>query len=84
MDYTTIIGSIAATLTTIAFIPQLIKTWKTKSARDISLGMFLIFCAGVFLWLIYGVLKKDAVIVIANFIVFVLSFIIFILKIRYK
>jgi MtN3 and saliva related transmembrane protein len=53
MDYVTIIGLIAAALTVIAFFPQLMKVWKTKSTKDISLGMFSLFCSGVFLWFVH-------------------------------
>ncbi len=60
------IGFAAASLTTAAFIPQVIKTWKTKSTEGLSLGMYLIFCLGVFLWLIYGLYKKDMPVIAAN------------------
>ena len=56
MDQVTLIGLLAGTLTTIAFIPQLQQTWRTRSAQDVSLGMLLTFVTGVFLWLIYGLL----------------------------
>jgi MtN3 and saliva related transmembrane protein len=46
-------------LTTIAFLPQVIKTWKSRSAKDLSLGMFSLFCTGVALWLAYGFLVRD-------------------------
>jgi len=59
-------GSIAAFFTTIAFVPQVIQTWKSKHARDLSLGMFLMFTTGVLLWLVYGVLIESWPIVIAN------------------
>ncbi|MBL1211339.1 SemiSWEET transporter, partial [Geminocystis sp. GBBB08] len=58
MTFVTIIGLIAGFLTTISFLPQVIKTWRSKSAQDISLGMFLSFCLGVLFWLIYGILLK--------------------------
>ena len=53
---TSLIGFIAATLTTIAFLPQVIKVWKSRSARDISLGMYCLFSSGVLLWLVYGIM----------------------------
>jgi MtN3 and saliva related transmembrane protein len=84
MDYITIIGLMAAALTVIAFFPQLVKVWKTKSTKDISLGMFAIFCSGVFLWLVYGILIQDPSVAIANFLVFVQAFIILMLKVKYK
>ncbi|MBQ3834739.1 MAG: SemiSWEET transporter, partial [Elusimicrobia bacterium] len=52
------LGYIAATITTIAFLPQIIKTVKTKSAKDVSMGMFVLFTTGVFLWIVYGILTK--------------------------
>lgn len=80
----TAVGLLAGTLTTIAFIPQVIKTWQSKSTKDVSLGMFLLFSTGVFLWLIYGFLKKDIAVVSANFVTFVLASIILWFKIKYK
>jgi MtN3 and saliva related transmembrane protein len=84
MDYTTIIGLMAAAFTVIAFFPQLMKVWKTKSTKDISLGMFSIFCSGVFLWFVYGILMKDPPIIIANFFGFIQTLIILIFKVKYK
>jgi MtN3 and saliva related transmembrane protein len=84
MDYVTAIGFMAAALTVIAFFPQLVKVWKTKSTRDISLGMFSIFCCGVLLWFVYGILVHDPPIIIANFLIVVQAFIILMFKIRYK
>ncbi len=84
MDYITIIGFGAAILTTIAFLPQVIKTWKTKSTRDISLGMFTLFTIGVFLWLVYGILIKSSPVIIANIFIFTFALIISIFKIKYK
>ena len=84
MSYITIFGLTAAALSTISFFPQLLKTCKTKSAKDISLGMFSIFCAGVLLWLVYGILINDLPVIIANIFTFVQAFIILILKLKYK
>jgi len=84
MDYITIIGLMAAALTVIAFFPQLMKVWKTKSTKDISLGMFSIFCSGVFLWLVYGILIQDPSVTIANLLVFIQAFIILMFKVKYK
>jgi len=84
MDYITIIGLMAAALTVVAFFPQLIKVWKTKSTKDISLGMFSIFCIGVFLWFVYGILMQDPPIIVANFLVFIQAFIILMFKVKYK
>ena len=62
MDLITIIGLVAGCLTTISFLPQAIKTWRSKSAKDISLAMFLCFCLGVILWIVYGALIQDILI----------------------
>ena len=84
MTLITAIGLFAALLTTVAFLPQVIKTWKTKKTRDISFTMYIILVTGVFLWLIYGFLIKDLPLILANLVTLVLvSFILF-LKIRHK
>jgi len=78
----TILGLLAATLTTIAFVPQVLKTWRTRSTHDISLGMFSLLAAGVFAWLIYGILIGDLPLVLANGVTFVLAGTILYFKIR--
>lgn len=78
------LGFIAGVLTTMAFVPQVIKTWKSKHARDISLGMFAIFSAGVLLWLFYGIQIESLPVIVANTVTLVLSLTILIFKIRYK
>lgn len=83
MDSITIIGLVAGTLTTIAFLPQLTMTWKSKSAKDVSLGMFLIFCSGVALWLIYGILIDALPIILTNTATLILSGAILMLKLKY-
>ena len=60
------IGFFAAFCTTIAFLPQAAKVWKTKSTKDISLYMFIIFTIGVLSWLIYGISISDLPIILAN------------------
>jgi MtN3 and saliva related transmembrane protein len=84
IDYVTVLGSLAGALTTVAFFPQLLKVWRTRSTGDISLGMFSIFCVGVLVWFIYGILIDDAPVIIANFLVFVQALIIVAFKVRYK
>ena len=84
MDYIIIIGLMAAALTVIAFFPQLMKVWKTKSTKDISLGMVSIFSGSIFLWLVYGILMKNSPIIIANFFGFIQALIILLFKIKYK
>ncbi len=78
-----ILGFAAGTLTTIAFVPQFLKAWKTKSTKDISLSMFLIFTIGVALWLIYGIMKLDYPIIAANAITVTLASMILAMKIKY-
>ena len=78
----TILGLLAATLTTIAFVPQVLKTWRTQSTHDISLGMFSLLAAGVFAWLVYGILIGDLPLVLANGVTFVLAGTILYFKIR--
>jgi len=78
-----IMGLLAGTLTTIAFLPQLIHTWKTRSAKDVSLGMFLIFTTGVLLWVIYGLMLQSLPIIAANTVTLVLAGAILVLKFRY-
>ena len=63
---TELIGFLAGTGTTISFIPQLVKTWKTKSAGDLSLGTLVIFSTGVLLWLTYGLLLHSWPMILAN------------------
>ena len=78
-----LIGFAAATCTTVAYAPQVIKVWKTRSARDISLGMFLIMVLGLALWLIYGLLSGDAPLVAANTVTMVLAGGILVMKLKY-
>jgi len=78
-----IMGLLAGTMTTIAFLPQLIQTWKTRSAKDVSLGMFLIFTTGVLLWVIYGLMIQSLPIIAANTVTLVLAGTILVLKLRY-
>ena len=84
MDLENALGFTAAVLTTTAFIPQVIKIWKTKSTRDISLGMFSMFCLGIFVWLIYGFIIHALPVILANATIFILASIILIFKIKYK
>lgn len=81
MNFTDYVGSIAATLTTLAFLPQAIQSYRTRDLSGISLPMYSIFTAGVAMWLVYGLLKQDWPIIIANIITVVLSAMILTLKI---
>ena len=84
MEIYTLIGLAAATCTTLAFLPQAIKVIRTKQTKDLSLVMYTIFTLGVFLWLVYGILVRDAPLIIANIITLILAAIILNMKIRYK
>jgi MtN3 and saliva related transmembrane protein len=83
MDLITALGLIAGTLTTIAFVPQLTKTWRSKSAKDVSFGMLAIFCTGVLLWLIYGLFINALPVIAANTVTLVLAGAILALKLKY-
>lgn len=79
-----ILGFIAAALTTIAFVPQLVKTWQTKSAGDVSFVMLSTFCTGVFLWLLYGIFIQSWPVITANFLTLIFNLLILSLKIRFE
>ncbi|UZP66248.1 SemiSWEET transporter [Desulfovibrio mangrovi] len=79
-----LIGSVAACLTTFAFLPQVVKVWRTKSVRDISLVTYASLTLGVFLWLLYGVGIKSIPVIVANGITFVLAASILVMKVRYS
>ena len=81
-NLTNIIGSTAAVLTTLAFIPQAYHSYKTRDLSGISLPMYSVFTMGVALWLAYGLLKLDWPIIIANVITLGLSMLILVLKIK--
>jgi len=77
-----ILGYFAALCTTIAFIPQAVKVFKTKHTKDISLGMFSLLNFGFVLWLIYGIILQSYPIILANAITMVFAIYILITKIR--
>ena len=77
------IGYVAATCTTLSFLPQLIRVLRLRSARDISLGMFLIFSVGTALWLIYGFFLHSMPVMAANAVTFVLAMSILVMKLRF-
>ncbi len=83
MELSTIIGSSAGIFTTLAALPQLIKSWKTKSTKDVSLEWCSILLVGVLLWLIYGVMVTDWPLIIANILTFIFVSGILFLKLRY-
>ena len=78
-----IVGYIAGTLTTISFIPQVIRSWKLKETRDLSLSMLLLFAAGVLLWAAYGFWIMSLPIIAANTITFCLILFLLWMKFRF-
>mgnify|MGYP006308978755 FL=1 len=78
------IGFAAAVCSTIAFLPQVIKTYRSRSAKDLSLGTFSILASGLLLWLIYGWLMQDMPIILANFLTLMLALSLLVMKFRYK
>ena len=80
----TVLGLTAGLLTTMAYLPQLIKTWKSKSAQDLSWSMLITLCIGIILWLVYGAYVRDIPIIAANIFTFLFAGMILALKIKYK
>ena len=78
-----LIGSLASALTTIAFVPQVWRAWKTRSARDLSLSMYLIFTSGVVLWFVYGVLIGAVPIIVGNAVTLVLAGAVLAMKLKF-
>ena len=78
-----VIGFIAAALTTFSFIPQAIKTFRSRDTRSISLGMYVIFTIGIACWLVYGVLLESWPMIIANLITLSLAAAILTMKLRF-
>ena len=79
-----ILGLLAGTITSITFLPQVIKVWQTKSAKDLSLMMLLLLMLGVILWLIYGLILMNVAIIYTNSMVLAMSLILLFFKLRYK
>ena len=84
MQTTDLIGAIAGTLTTISFVPQVIKTWRSRSASDISFSMFLLFSLGVAFSLVYGLSIQAMPIVLSNTITLILSLSIICMKLWFE
>ena len=82
MDAITLVGFIAGTLTTIAYVPQVIRSWRLKETRDISLSMLVLYAVGVFLWLVYGVWSDALPIIGANGISLILILVLLGIKLR--
>jgi len=78
------IGTIAGILTTLAFLPQVIKVLQTKDTKAISLGMYLMSVTGIFLWMLHGFRIGDMALFVANVVTFCLALVILIAKLKYK
>ncbi|HEV7349764.1 SemiSWEET transporter [Telluribacter sp.] len=79
-----VLGYLAGGLTTLAFVPQVVQIYKTKSAKDVSLAMFLLFTMGVIMWLGYGLMTHSFPVVAANAVTLLLSLVILFFKYKYR
>ncbi len=77
------VGYAAAVMTTFAFVPQAMKTIRTRDTRSISLGMYVVFTAGIALWLVYGIALDSMPMILANIVTFLLSATILGLKLKH-
>ncbi|NER38614.1 MAG: hypothetical protein F6J93_32455 [Oscillatoria sp. SIO1A7] len=84
MNFINLIGFLAAILTTIAFVPQVIKAWQSQSTKDVSLETIVLFSTGVFLWVVYGLYINSVPIILANVVTLMLNLILLFLKLKYK
>jgi MtN3 and saliva related transmembrane protein len=84
MDTILLIGYIAGTLTTISFLPQVIRTWKMQETKDFSLAMLLLFATGILLWTVYGIWTGSLPVILANVITFLLILVLLAMKIKYR
>jgi len=84
MQLATVVGYTASAITVFTFLPQVIKTWKEKSAKSVSLLMFVIAIANEILWVLYGVLVDDMIIILTNIIMMCMASFMIYLKLRYK
>jgi MtN3 and saliva related transmembrane protein len=82
MDSATLVGYFAGFFTTVAFVPQVLKTWKSKSASDLSLGMFSVFSLGVLCWLIYGILLASVPMILWNTVTLILALALLFMKLK--
>jgi MtN3 and saliva related transmembrane protein len=78
------IGSVAAFLTTVAVVPQVVKIWRSRSAKDISLSMYVVFTLGVAMWLVYGLLLGAVPIIVANCVTLLLAVLVIVMRLRWS
>ncbi|MEK7449693.1 MAG: SemiSWEET transporter [Planctomycetota bacterium] len=83
-NYVTILGFVAGTITTVAFIPQVLKSWRTRQTKGLSLFMLLFLITGIILWTIYGFILKALPVILANGITLILILVLLFLKLKYK
>lgn len=83
MQFATVVGLLAALCTTLAYAPQAIKAWRTRSTGDISLGMFVLMVVGMAFWLAYGAMIGDVPLIAANLVTLSLATVILVLKLRH-
>jgi len=84
IDKYEIIGLLAAILTTSSFVPQVYKTWKTKSAGNLSLTMYIVLFIGIILWLVYGIHLNSFSMILANIVTGILALLLILFKLKYK
>lgn len=84
MDFVDLLGYSAGAITSLTFLPQVIKTWKLKSAKDVSLWMFIIAAINEIMWVWYGILLNNWVIISTNLVVLIMSLTMIGFKLRYK
>lgn len=82
IDPLTTIGLLAGACTTISFFPQIIKIYRTRQTRDLSLSAYSILCLGLFLWVVYGVISRQVAVILPNSIILCLGIYIIIMKIK--
>lgn len=79
-----ILGLIAACCTTFGFIPQMIKTYKTKDVSSLSLPMYAVICTGTFLWLAYGILTNSTAVILANVVAIIFTLLLVLAIVKYR
>ena len=83
MNKIELLGFVAGACTTLSFLPQVLHVWRSRSADDISLGMYTVFMLGVSLWLIYGIVSAQIAVIVANGVTLVLAGSVLVMKLRY-
>lgn len=78
-----VLGLLAGTITTASFLPQVLQTWRSRSAKDLSLGMYASLSAGILLWIMYGLCIDSLSVIVANSVSLCLSLAVLLMKIRF-